>query len=141
VSLAVDDLMAARAFYEGLLGCPVGRVRDGWLDVDFFGAQLTLHERPEALVDPGPDAVRHVGVALDEATWRRLVDALRRAEVPFIRPPTTEGSGTPTEQSKAMVADPSGNAVELKHYPHPDAALGPGAPGGAALAEPPRRPR
>jgi extradiol dioxygenase family protein len=77
--------------------------------------------------------VRHIGVALDDATWRRVVAALQRAEVPFIRPPSTERTGTPTAQSKAMVTDPSGNAIENKHYPDPDAALAGGGPGPARL--------
>jgi extradiol dioxygenase family protein len=35
----------------------------------------------------------------------------------------TDGAGTPREQTKAMIADPSGNAIELKSYADPAAAL------------------
>ena len=46
LSLPVDDLAAARRFYEDGLGCRVGRVRDEWIDVWFFGLQLTLQTAP-----------------------------------------------------------------------------------------------
>ena len=42
---------------------------------------------------------------------------------PFVREPTTDYAGTAREQRKAMVADPSGNAIELKTYRDPGAAL------------------
>jgi len=38
---------------------------------------------------------------------------------------TTEFAGTPREQTKAKLRDPSGNVIEIKTYPDPEAALGP----------------
>ena len=43
---------------------------------------------------------------------------------PFVREPALDFAGTPREQRKAMVADPSGNAIEFKTYTDPGAALG-----------------
>ena len=121
LSLPVTDLDTALAFYVGVLGCPSGRRRDGWADVDFYGCQLTLQERPDE-VPPTPGS-RHFGVTLDRADWERLVERLSAAGVRWLSEPATSYAGTDREQTKAMLADPSGNAVELKTYADVDAAL------------------
>jgi len=123
LSLPVRDLEESRRFYVDLLGCEPGRVRDGFLDVFFFGCQVTLHERPAELLAPEQRGVRHFGVTLAEDLWRDLVDRLRAGGTPFLREPATDYVGTPREQLKAMVADPSGNAIELKTYKDPGSAL------------------
>ncbi len=41
LALPVHDLEAARGFYQGLLGCPPGRVDTRWVDFNFFGHQLS----------------------------------------------------------------------------------------------------
>ena len=65
LSLPVADLAAARDFYVEVLGCRLGRERDEWLDVWFYGLQLTLQHRPEDVLTPGQQGTRHFGVALD----------------------------------------------------------------------------
>ena len=115
------DLDEARRFYVDVLGCHPGRLRDGWADVDFFGCQLTLQERPdEVLPDPG---TRHFGVTLERAEWDALVARLTAGGVRWLAEPSTSYAGTDREQTKAMLADPSGNAIELKAYADPDAAF------------------
>ena len=64
LSLAVRDLAESRAFYVDVLGCEPGRVRDGWIDVWFYGMQVTLHEEPELVAPPDARGVRHFGVTL-----------------------------------------------------------------------------
>ena len=123
LSLPVGDLAEARRFYVDVLGCELGRVRDGFIDVFFFGCQLTLHERPAELLSPDQRGVCHFGVTLPEDRWCQLVDRLRADGAPFLREPATDHAGTPRQQRKAMVADPSGNAIELKTYDDPGAAL------------------
>ncbi len=124
LSMPVIDLEESRRFCVDVLGCEPGRVGDGSLDVFFFGCQMTLHERPSEVVAPEQRGVRHFGVTVTEDRWRDLVDRLRDEGAPFMREPTTDYAGTPREQRKAMVADPSGNAIELKTYRDPGAALG-----------------
>ena len=124
ISMPVRDLEESRHFYVDVLGCEPGRVMDGAIDVIFFGAQLTLHERPEEVLAPGHGEVRHFGVTLPDDQWRSLVDRLGTEGTVFLRPPATDYADTPRQQHKAMVADPSGNAIELKTYADPDAALG-----------------
>lgn len=123
LSMPVRNLEESRRFYVEALGCEPGRAGDRSLDVFFFGCQVTLHERPTEVLSPEQRGVRHFGVALAEDRWRELVDRLRSEGAPFVREPTTDYADTVREQRKAMVADPSGNAIELKTYKDPGAAL------------------
>ncbi len=123
LSLAVHDLGVARDFYRDVLGCEIGRVRDGWIDVWFHGLQLTLHEDPAEVVPPGAGCVRHFGVTMAADELARLLARLESSAVEWLRPSTTDGAGTPRAQTKAMIADPSGNAIELKTYADPAAAF------------------
>jgi extradiol dioxygenase family protein len=43
--------------------------------------------------------------------------------VRWVREPTTDYAGTSQEQTKAVILDPSGNAIELKAYVDAPAAL------------------
>jgi extradiol dioxygenase family protein len=123
VSLAVRDLAAAREFYVDGLGCELGRIRDDWVDVWFHGLQLTLHEDPEQVVPPGDRAVRHFGVTLPADELAAILERLASRPVDWVRPLQTDHAGTSREQTKAMIADPSGNAIELKAYADPAAAF------------------
>jgi hypothetical protein len=123
MSLPVRDLEEAKQFYVEVLGCPLGRIGDRWLDVFFFGCQVTLHERPDELLSPAQRGVRHFGVTVGEGEWQDLLDRFLASGAPFIREPATDYAGTAREQTKAMVADPSGNAIEIKTYKDPGAAL------------------
>jgi uncharacterized protein len=117
LSIPVDDLAAAWRFYESTLGCRVGRVRPDWLDVWFFGLQLTLQERPEevsALLDQG---VRHFGVVLpDRAAFDALVARLRSAGVRWLAEPAADEDARLSGKLGGRLADPSGNVIEIKHY-------------------------
>ena len=48
---------------------------------------------------------------------------LDAAGVAWLVPVTTDDEGEPTEQTKAKIADPSGNVIEFKTYRDVDAAL------------------
>jgi uncharacterized protein len=122
LSLPVRDLEETRRFYVDVLGCELGRVRDEFLDVFFFGCQVTFHDRPAEVIAPEQQGVRHFGVTLTEDRWRDVVDRLRASDIPFLREPATDYAGTAREQRKAMVADPSGHAIEIKTYKDPSAA-------------------
>ena len=71
LAFPVHDLEAARGFYAGLLGCPVGREDARWIDFDFFGHQITAHlvDGPARTgganeVDGDDVPVRHFGAIL-----------------------------------------------------------------------------
>ena len=123
LSLPVRDLASSKNFYVGVLGCGLGRERDRFIDVWFYGMQVTLHERPAQLLSPEERGVRHFGVTLTPAELHSLLDRLASHPIEWLDEVTTEYAGTPREQTKAKLLDPSGNVIELKTYIDPAAAL------------------
>lgn len=120
LSLPVDDLVAARSFYEDVLGCRIGRVRDEWFDVWFFGLQLTLALRPDEVRGADDQGARHFGVVLpDGDTFAALVDRIAGHGVEWIRPPEIHADADLSGKVGGKLADPAGNIIELKHYPDP----------------------
>jgi uncharacterized protein len=122
LSIPVRDLEEAREFYVSALGCHSARVREGFVDVWFYGLQLTLQNRPE---EAGLDAssTRHFGVTLARGEFETMVGRLEGHDVRWLVPVSTDDEGLATEQTKAKVADPSGNVIELKTYRDVAAAL------------------
>jgi extradiol dioxygenase family protein len=126
-AFAVDDLAAARAFYAGLLGCPVGRESAAWIDFDFFGHQITAHLRPRAAgaaaatreVDGDQVPIPHFGVILEPARFAELAARLAAAGTRFRIGPRTRFAGQVGEQSTMFVDDPAGNALEFKAFADP----------------------
>lgn len=119
LSFPVADLDESLAFYEQVLGGVRGRREREWADVALFGAQFTLQHRPGEVTDPMPRS-RHFGVTLPWDEWHELIARLND----FVEPPTIGHPNTEREQAKAMIADPSGNLIEIKTYRDPRAVLG-----------------
>ena len=123
LAFPVRDLTEARAFYGGLLGCPEGRSSEAWVDFDFHGHQIVAHLSPAEVghratspVDGEDVPVRHFGVILDLAEWRRLAERLTDAGTPFVIAPQIRFEGEPGEQATMFFLDPSGNALEFKAF-------------------------
>jgi extradiol dioxygenase family protein len=126
LSIVVADLDEASAFYVDMLGCRPGRTHEGWMDVWFFGLQLTLQLQPEYVLPPGRQGNRHFGVTLDAGGFETAVARLHGSpDVTWVAPVSTDHAGTPRQQTKCKVADPSGNVIEFKTYVDPAAALAP----------------
>lgn len=123
LSLPVRDIEEARDFYVHALGCLAARQRDDFVDVWFFGLQLTLHDRPDEATGLVAGSARHFGVTLGRAEFDELVEHLERSGVQWVSPLTTDDAGQLTEQTKAKIVDPSGNVIEVKTYRDFQAAL------------------
>ncbi len=126
LALPIDDLESSRSFYAGLLGCPVGRESELWIDFDFFGHQLSLHVAKAAArqvqtnpVDGDDVPVRHFGVVLEWQAWGALSERLARAGVPFRIQPHVRFQGEVGEQATFFITDPSGNDLEFKAFRDP----------------------
>jgi extradiol dioxygenase family protein len=118
LSLPVVDLADAAAFYRGAFGCEIGRERDDWVDVWFFGLQLTLQRRPHEVLSADEQGVRHFGVSLsDRAEFEEVIHRLSRWGARWISAPRASGDAELSGKVSAKVADPSGNVIEIKHYP------------------------
>lgn len=123
LSFPVRDMAEAADFYRGVLGAAIGRREDSFTDVLVFGAQLTLQNDPASVADPMPRS-RHFGATLDWGSWESLATRLG-GSVWAREAPTISYRGEPIEQGKMMIADPSGNLIELKAYRRPREVLGP----------------
>jgi uncharacterized protein len=113
----------ARDFYVHSLGCQAARARAGFADVWFFGLQLTLQDRPDEVAELHAGGSRHFGVTLGRDDFDAVLARLESVAVDWLVPVTTDDEGEPTEQTKAKIADPSGNVIEFKTYRDVDAAL------------------
>jgi hypothetical protein len=123
LSIPVRDIEEARDFYVRALGCQPARQRADFLDVWFFGLQVTLHDRPDEATGLVPGGSRHFGVTLGRDEFDQFVERLERSRVEWVSPVTTDDAGLLTEQTKAKVVDPSGNVIEVKTYRDVQAAL------------------
>jgi len=124
LAFPVRDVESTRAFYAGLLGCPVGRSAERWIDFDFFGHQLSAHVAEEDalatnVVDGDDVPVRHFGVVLSMERWRARVERLRAARVEVLIEPKIRFAGEVGEQATLFLRDPSGNALEFKAFADP----------------------
>lgn len=123
LSFPVENLNIAKQFYVEVLGCSVGREKDGWLDVYFFGHQLTLHELPEQVWPIENHGVRHFGATLSWDDWIKVTNKLKRLNISTSLGPKVTFKKEPKEQGKVFFRDPSGNGIELKAYKNPRLAL------------------
>jgi extradiol dioxygenase family protein len=126
LAIPVSDLDASRSFYCGLLGCATGREDSRWLDLDFFGHQVTLHlvEENDSSADSNPVdgdniPVRHFGVVLGMDDWEKLASRLADAGTHFRLKPKIRFKGEVGEQATMFLNDPSGNALEFKSFADP----------------------
>ncbi|MEM6817680.1 MAG: VOC family protein [Pseudomonadota bacterium] len=123
LALPVTDLDETRRFYTELMGCRTGREASRWVDLDFFGHQVTLHlvdanDVSDHHNDVDSDRVpaSHFGVILKPLDWRELADRLVAAGVKFIIEPKIRFEGQVGEQATMFFRDPSGNALEFKSF-------------------------
>lgn len=123
MAFPVASLIETRDFFEGLLGCSIGRTSEKWIDFNFFGHQITAHLKPEEVkgfqsneVDGDQVPVRHFGVILPWEQWEELADRLQNKGIDFIIKPQVRFKGEVGEQATMFFLDPSGNALEFKAF-------------------------
>ncbi len=129
LAIGVSDLKAAECFYRDVMGCPVGRRGQDWVDFNLMGHQLVCHRVPvlaqqfENPVDGDAVPVPHFGVVLTLSDFALLRDRLQKQGVEFVIEPTTRFVGEAGEQSIMFLRDPSGNAIEFKAFQNIETAL------------------
>ncbi|MGB3777589.1 MAG: VOC family protein [Tunicatimonas sp.] len=123
LAFPVSSLIDTREFYETLLGCPVGRTSERWIDFNFYGHQITAHLKPEEVhlaqkneVDGDQVPVRHFGAILEWVDWETLAERLKAEDIKFIIEPHVRFKGEVGEQATMFFLDPSGNALEFKSF-------------------------
>ena len=120
----IKDKAVVRAYYTDILGCRVGREAENWIDIAFFGHQLSFHVKTEGsgakeatnVVDGKDVPVRHFGVILHWDDWHALSQRLTEAGTDFIIEPYVRFAGETGEQATMFFLDPSGHALEFKGF-------------------------
>ena len=131
LAIPVDSIAGAAPFYEQTLGCTRGRSSERWIDYNFFGHQLVIHQVADEgksggargtnphdsnPVDGDAVPVPHFGVVLPWNEFDELAERLRAAGVAFEIEPRIRFAGQPGEQKTMFVRDPSDNALEFKSF-------------------------
>lgn len=123
LAIPVKDLELCRTFYRDVLQCKEGRSSEHWVDFDFFGHQLVIHQKddfqPQKISNPvdGHDVpVPHFGVVLQWEDWTILAERLQRKRTTFVIAPTIRFQGKVGEQATMFFNDPEGNALEFKAF-------------------------
>ena len=121
LAIPVQNLEICRAFYRDILQCKEGRSDTHWVDFNFFGHQLVIHQKdnfnPQQISNPvdGHDVpVPHFGVVLSMNDWHLLSQRLEKNGTKFIIEPTIRFKGKAGEQATLFFKDPEGNALEFK---------------------------
>ena len=123
LAFPVADLEETERFYSGVLGFPVGRRAEKWIDFDMGGNQISAHLRPEEVgtvrtnsVDGDAVPVRHFGLVLAWKDWHSLAARLQDSDTSFVIEPKVRFEGEVGEQATLFILDPSGNALEFKSF-------------------------
>lgn len=123
LAFPVKDLEATRDFFENLLGCEIGRTSERWIDINFWGNQISAHltangdsEAPTNHVDGKEVPVKHFGAILGMEEWQALADKLTKHGIEFIIEPYVRFKGEVGEQATMFFLDPNGNAIEFKAF-------------------------
>jgi len=123
LAIPVQNLEICRAFYRDILQCKEGRSDTHWVDFNFFGHQLVIHQKdnfnPQQISNPvdGHDVpVPHFGVVLSMNDWHSLSQRLEKNGTKFIIEPTIRFKGKAGEQATLFFKDPEGNALEFKAF-------------------------
>ena len=121
LAVPAGDLTDSVHFYEKILECKLGNREEGkWVDIDFWGNELTLHKSDHKLdnerhdVDMGNVSVPHFGVHLSRNDFDALKNRLKEKNVKYYDEPYMRFKGTKYEQETFFVKDPNENILEIK---------------------------
>jgi extradiol dioxygenase family protein len=116
LSLPVHSVTESVKFFTHVLGASVRHVdASGYVNLDFFGTQITL-----AKGKPRNSDDFHFGVNLGMHEYELLLGRIgEHAADALLMPEKTVDEGTPRERRKLYVRCPSGYLIEIKGYSSP----------------------
>jgi len=97
VILAVKDLNKSIEFYNKILGMPIKRQRDNWIDLGQSGALLSLHPASAKLLTPNDMSM--IGFVVGDVS--SAIDELKSKNVKIHRDIQNKSSG-----KNAIILDP-----------------------------------
>jgi len=119
LAIPARDLGEAETFYVKLLGCKLARRYADRITLDFFGDQVVCHLSDR--IDENPQMYpRHFGITFrHREDFDALVRLARVRGLTFFAEPSQRFEGLVEEHSTFVLADPSNNLIEFKHYLDP----------------------
>ena len=137
LAITAGDLTTSINFYCNILGCIKGNSEvnppDAWVDINFWGNELTLHASPpkeelhdkiEGLelhnVDMGAVLVPHFGVHLESEDFIALKKRIEENNVPYVSKPYIRFKDSNLEQETMFIKDPHCNILEIKTLKKPE---------------------
>ncbi|MGY8942779.1 MAG: VOC family protein [Flavobacteriales bacterium] len=122
-AIPVQNLEICSAFYKDVLNCKEGRSTEDWVDFNFFGHQLVIHQKEDFKavrisnpVDGFDVPVPHFGVVLTWEDWHDLAARLKATNTKFEIAPCIRFKGKVGEQATMFFKDPENNALEFKAF-------------------------
>ena len=127
LAIPAGNIKTALKFYCDILGCQTGNQEEGrWIDINFWGNELTLHEtkskqfRERHDVDMGDVCVPHFGVHLKENDFEEVKKRIEASDIDYFDKPYRRFIGSKFEQETFFVEDPNGNVLEIKTMSNPE---------------------
>ncbi|MDA0831255.1 MAG: glyoxalase [Proteobacteria bacterium] len=121
-AVEAGDLEETVKFYTEILFCETDNSEEGkWVDINFWGNELTLHSSTPRTsmhgerhnVEMGAVAVPHFGVHLERDVFEKVKESVIKT-VGFLDEPYIRFGGTEYEQQTFFVMDPNYNVLEIK---------------------------
>ena len=106
VILAVKDLDKSVEFYNKILGMPIKRERDNWIDLGQTGALLSLHPTSATDGDSSIDNRILIGFVVGDVS--SAIDELKLKNIKIHRDIQDKSSG-----KNAIILDPDGYMISL----------------------------
>jgi lactoylglutathione lyase len=106
VILAVKDLGKSVEFYNKILGMPIKRERDNWIDLGQTGALLSLHPTSDTDGDSSIDNRILIGFVVGDVS--SAIDELKLKNIKIHRDIQDKSSG-----KNAILLDPDGYMISL----------------------------
>ena len=127
LALPVQDLKESLAFFKSIFPIEIGRSSDNWIDLNFYGHQLVLHEHKgfksyEGFnhVDGDEVPVPHFGIVLSIDEFYSVIANVEALEIDYYIKPRVRFKNSDGEQSTFFLKDPSGNYIEIKAFKNID---------------------
>ena len=126
LALEVGDIDTALKFYVDVLGCEtLDRELPNWIDVNFWGNELTLHSSDPTNktkfeahhVDTMDDVmVPHFGIHLRRSDYDDIKRRIEEHNISYLLKPFIRFEGQYLEQETFFIKDPHCNILEIKSY-------------------------
>lgn len=127
LSLPCNSVTRTKEFYSDLLGAAIGRNTHQWIDVNFYGNQITFTKsgefnfkfknyKFEETVLPS----FHLGIILNDKEWDSMLKKCQELELNQ-KEPTVYLDGKTGEHSSFFITDPNGYTIEFKLFKKSDA--------------------